>query len=223
MFQLGISAACAYVRKSLDELTSVEDIGMLASPDAIDLHKIVENSIIEAAVRVHEKASSVLMEGVQGKSGTDFTAKANDDKSVTITMSNKAVRIISIQSKHTIESKATSNIITDLIPEDSAEGRKQKNPFVCGTYDDPRVVINKVWAGDHKPIMTYYSVHENELPELVVEYVPYPAIEENVIEICSRLEYAVLNELTAMVMDSYGLTERAAQHRNRANEIMEGK
>ena len=223
MFQLGISAACAYVRKSLDELTSVEDIGMLASPDALDLQKIVESSIVEAAVRVHERASSVLMDGVKGKSGSDFTATVNNDKSVTITMNKNAVRIVSIQSKQTTESKVISNVITDLIPEDSAEGRKQQNPYVCGTYDDPRAVLNKVWADDHRPIMTYYSVHENELPDLVVEYVPYPVIEENVIEICSRLEYAVLNELTAMVMDSYGLAERAAQHRNRANEIMEGR
>lgn len=218
MFQLGISAACAYVRKSLDELTSVEDIGMLASPDAIDLHKIVENSIIEAAVRVHERASSVLMDGVIGVSGTDYTAQlVETDKSVTITMNKEAVRIVSIKASD------SSVIITELIPEDSAEGRKQKNPHVCGTFDDPRAVLNKVWSEDHKPVITYYTAKDKTTPTFTVEYVPYPYIEENVIEICSRLEYAVLNELTAMVMESYGLAERAAQHRNRANEIMEIK
>ena len=217
MFQLGISAACAYVRKSLDELTSVEDIGMLASPDAIDLHKIVENSIVEAAVRVHERASSVLMDGVKGVSGTDYAIElAEADKSVKITMQKEAVRIVSIKASD------SANVITDLIPEDSAEGRKQKNPYVRGTHDDPRAVLNKVWSDDHKPIITYYSA-KDALPTFTIEYVPYPVIEENVIEICSRLEYAVLNELTAMVMDSYGLTDRAAQHRNRANETMEGK
>lgn len=216
MFQLGISAACAYVRKSLDELTSVEDIGMLASPDAIDLHKIVEESIIEAAVRVHERASSVLMDGVQAVLGTDYTAGINSDNSVTITMKTDTVRIVSIKASD------STDVITDLIPEDSAEGRKQKNPYICGTYDDPRAVLNKVWAGDHKPIITYYKC-KGSLPTFVVEYVPYPQIVENVIQVCSRLEYAVLNELTAMVMDSYGLTERAALHRSKANEILGGR
>ena len=217
MFQLGISAACAYVRKSLDELTSVEDIGMLASPDAIDLHKIVENSIIEAAVRVHERASSVLMEGIQGALGTDFTTAPNSDHSVAITMQKEAVRIVSVKASD------SDIVITELIPEDSAEGRKQKNPYICGTHDDPRAVLNKVWSADHKPVITYYSIKDTTLPTFVVEYVPYPVIEENVIEICSRLEYAVLNELTAMVMESYGLAERAALHRSRVNEILESR
>ena len=214
MFQLGISAACAYVRKSLDELTSVEDIGMLASPDAIDLHKIVENSIIEAAVRVHERASSILMEGVKGTQDTDYSATLNSpDLSVTITMTKKTVRVVSIKAND------SEVVVTELIPEDSAEGRKQKNPHIRGTHDDPRVVLNKVWAGDHLPKMTYYSA-KTSLPTFELEYVPYPEIDENTILICSRLEYAVLNELTAMVMDSFGLTERAALHRNKANEIL---
>lgn len=216
MFQLGISAACAYVRKSLDELTSVEDIGMLASPDAIDLHKIVEASIVEAAVRVHEKASSLVMEGVKGSKGTDYDTSMNADKSVSVTVLKPAVRILSLKASD------SDIVITEFIPEDSAEGRKQRNPHVRGTYDDPRAILMKVWNGDHRPVMTYYCAKDS-LPEFTFEYVPYPVIEEAVVEICPRLEYAVLNELTAMVMDSLGLNERAALHRAKANEIMEGR
>lgn len=222
MFQLGISAACAYVRKSLDELTSVEDIGLIASPDAIDLHKIVEDSIVEAAVRVHERANVLMMEGEVATKDTGYKASQNTkDKTIVEIAFNKgheAVRIVSLKASD------SSYVITELIPEDSAEGRKQLDANVRGTYDDPRAVLLKKWTNDHCPEIRYYSAaSDSKLPEFTIEYVPYPIINEQMIKVCSRLQYAVLNELTAMVMDSLSLHERAALHREKANNIMEGK
>lgn len=214
MFQLGISAACAYVRKSLDELTSVEDIGMLASPDAIDLHKIVEASIIEAAVKVHERASGLLMEGVSGTNGTAFGVEKNSDGSLTITAMKEAVRVLSVKASD------SGILVTDFIPEDSAEARKQQNEHVRGTYDDPRVILMKKWAGDNRPVFRYYSPKSDTIPDIEYEYVPYPVIEESIIEICPRLEFAVLNELTAMVLESINEFDKAALFRGRAEEYM---
>lgn len=215
MFQLGISAACAYVRKSLDELTSVEDIGMLASPDAIDLHKIVEASIIEAAVKVHERASGLLMEGVFGTKGTVFGVEKNSDGSLTITATKEAVRVLSVKASD------SGILVTDFIPEDSAEARKQQNEHVRGTYDDPRVILMKKWAGDNRPVFRYYSPKSDTIPDIEYEYVPYPVIEESIIEICPRLEFAVLNELTAMVLESINEFDKAALFRGKAKEYME--
>lgn len=222
MFQLGISAACAYVRKSLDELTSVEDIGMVDSPDAMDLHKIVEESIVEAAVRVHERASSLMMEGKTATAGTHYKATADTKEKTIINIvfqtNSETVRIVSLKASD------SSYVITELIPEDSAEGRKQLDANVRGTYDDPRAVLLKKWANDNCPEIRYYSAEkESPTPTFTIEYVPYPTINDDTIEVCPRLEYAVLNELTAMVMDSLGLHERAAFHREKANNIMEGK
>lgn len=215
MFQLGISAACAYVRKSLDELTSVEDIGMLASPDAIDLHKIVEASIVEAAVKVHERASSQLMEGVFGAKGTAFNVTANSDSSVTISMLKEAVRVLSVKAAD------SGIVVTDFIPEDSAEARKQLNEHVRGTFDDPRVILMKKWAGNNRPVLRYYSPKSSAIPDIEFEYVPYPVIDESIIEICPRLEFAVLNELTAMVLESINEFDKAALFRGKAKEYME--
>lgn len=215
MYQLGISAACAYVRKSIDELTSVEDIGMLASPDAIDLHKIVEASIVEAVVKVHERAGSHLMEGVEGTQGTDFNVSRNGDGSLTITATKEAVRVLSIKS-------ADSDIVVcDFIPENSAEARKQSNEYVRGTYDDPCVVLLKKWPGNHMPAFRYYTPKGDSIPDITFEYVPYPFIEESIVEICPRLEYAVLNELTAMVLESINELDKAALFRGKAKEYME--
>lgn len=217
MYQLTIKAAFAYVRKALDELTSVEEIGMLVSPDALDLHKIVEAVIVEAAVKVHQDAPSLLLDGIMAKEG-EFSAerKGTDAQVIDIAMKKDVVRIVSIKSTD------SSYVVCDFIPEDSAEGRKQLNKYIRGTHDDPRVVLNKVWEGDRKPRLTYYCLEETtETPQFDIEYIPYPEIEETIIMISQQLEFAVLNEVVAMVLDSLNEPERAAIYRTKVKEYLE--
>ena len=152
MYQLSISAACTYVRRALDELTSVEEIGMLVSPDAVDIHKLVEGAIVEAAVKVHELAPAIMIEGKKGEENTtdkdgntvvkDY--KTSEDNGVmTITMEKETVRIASIQASD------SEVVVCEFVPEDSAEGRKQLNKYVRGVPDDPRVVLqNKKWPSN---------------------------------------------------------------------------
>lgn len=229
MIQLSISAAHAYVRKVLDELTSVEELGMLVSPDSMDLHKLVEGFIVEAAVRVHTNAPSYLLNGIVGVIDTDYSAEP-EGKVVTITMKSDCVRIASIKAKD------SSHVICDLIPEDSAEGRMQLNSYLRGTYDDPRAVLMKRWAGEYLPIVKYYSLKDEEKEEektdepataaenpgtaaepiVSVEYIPYPVIDETIIMVSPRLEYNVLNEITAMVLDAVNESQKAQLYRAKA-------
>ena len=213
MIQLSISAACAYVRKVMDELISVEEIGMLVSPDAVDLHKLVEGSIVEAAVKVHNLAPSVMIDGILGTAGTDYETSLTE-KVLTITMKKDTIRVASVKASD------SSIIVSDLVPEDSAEGRKQLDKYVRGVPDDPRLVLAKVWAGDNLPVLKYYTT---EAAEVELYYVPYPEIEETIIMICPKLEYAVLNEIAAMVLDILGEHDKAAIYREKANKYMEGK
>lgn len=225
MIQLSISAAHAYVRKVLDELTSVEELGMLVSPDSMDLHKLVEGFIVEAAVRVHTNAPSHLLDGIVGVIGTDYTADP-EGKVVTITMKSDCVRIASIKAKD------SDHVVCDLIPEDSAEGRMQLNSYLRGTYDDPRAVLMKRWAGEYLPVVKYYSLKEEEKtdepataaenpdeaaePIVSVEYIPYPVIDETIIMVSPRLEYNVLNEIAAMVLDAVNESAKAQLYRAKA-------
>ena len=233
MIQLSISAAHAYVRKVLDELTSVEELGMLVSPDSMDLHKLVEGFIVEAAVRVHTNAPSHLLDGIVGVIGTDYTAEP-EGKVVTITMKSDCVRIASIKAKD------SDHVVCDLIPEDSAEGRMQLNSYLRGTYDDPRAVLMKRWEGEYLPVVKYYSLMKEEKEEekeeektdkpataaenpdaaaepiVSVEYIPYPVIDETIIMVSPRLEYNVLNEIAAMVLDAVNESQKAQLYRAKA-------
>lgn len=217
MYQLSIISATAFVRTALDELTTVEETGMLVDADAVNLQRLVVNSIVEAVVKTHQGALSVLIDGNIGVQGEDYTAELDDNGVITITMLQDTLRVASVQAAD------SPVVLTDIVPEDSAEGRKQLNRYVRGVSDDPRVVLQKRWSGPYRPIMKYYSTEEDTCPAISIEYVPYPVLEEAVISISPQLEYAVLNELVAMVLDSVNQHEKAALYRAKSQAIMEGK
>lgn len=217
MFQLSIISATAFVRTALDELTTVEETGMLVDADAVNLQRLVVNSIVEAVVKTHQGALSVLIDGNIGVQGEDYTAELDDNGVITITMLQDTLRVASVQAAD------SPVVLTDIVPEDSAEGRKQLNRYVRGVSDDPRVVLQKRWSSPYRPIMKYYSTEEDTCPAISLEYVPYPVLEEAVISISPQLEYAVLNELVAMVLDSVNQHEKAALYRAKSQAIMEGK
>ena len=216
MFQLSVQAAHSYVRRVLDELVSAESIGMLGCLDSVDLHRLVEGFLVEAAVRVHNNAPAILLDGMSAMNGEDYEASLADGV-ITITMLKDTIRMASIK----VEDSPI--VVCDLIPEDSAEGRKQLNQYVRGVYDDPRVVLAKQWAADHRPIFKYYSTEQETMPGISLEYVPYPNLIESVVSICPRLEYAVLNEVAAMVLDALSEHDKAVLYRTKAKEYMEGK
>ena len=217
MIQLSISAACSYVRRVMDELVSVEDIGLLASPDGVDIHRLVEGAIVEAVVKTHNDAPALLIDGIAATSGVDYDVKV-EEKVATITMLKDTIRVASLKAND------SSIVICEFVAEDSAEGRKQLNKYVRGIPDDPRVVLAKKWADNYKPVMKYYTTEKSQEEfDLDLTYVPYPEIEETIVMICPQLEYAVLNEISAMVLESLGEKEKAALCRARVAEYIKGQ
>lgn len=216
MYPLTVKAAYSYVRKAIDELTSTEDIGMLIEPDSIDLHRLVEGFIVEAVIKAYSLASTLSLEGELAVQGEDYTLELKDGV-VTITMLTSTSRVLSVKC---VDSEY---VVSDLIPENSAEGRKQLNRFVRGTYDDPRLVLLKKWNGDHKPRMNYYTTTKTDIKDVSfdIEYLPYPELVEGVVEIAPRVEYVVLNLIVAMVLDSYKESELAERFRVKAKEYLE--
>ena len=216
MYQLTVYAALAYVRRSIDELTSVEEIGMIADPDAIDMHRLVEGCMVESVVRAYTSAPAFSLEGEAAVKGKDYNLELKDGV-VTISMLTPTARILSVKCAD------SEVIVSDLVPENSAEGRKQLNKYIRGTYDDPRVVLLKKWNGDHMPRMGYYTttLEEEEL-DFDIEFLPYPVLEEGVVKVAARLEYAVLNFIVASVLESFHELEAAERFKNKAKEYMEG-
>ena len=217
MYPLTVKAALAYVRRTIDELTSVEDIGMLVSPDAVNLHKIVEGSMVEAVLKTYEMAPAETLEGFVGKNSSDYIVSDLYEGVATIDIRVPVARVLSLRCS---DSAIT---LSDFLPENSAEARKQLNTYIRGTYDDPRVVVQKIWKGDNMPTLKYYTTTAESLEEVgfIIEFLPYPELEEGVVQIASRMEYPVLNNIVALVLDAYKETELADRYRAKAKEYLE--
>lgn len=216
MYSLTVKGAFAYVRRAIDELISADEIGHLVEPDALDLHRLVEGAMVEAVVMAYSLAPGLTLEGETAVKGEDYELELEDGV-VTISMLTPTARVVSVQCKD------SEVLLSDLIPENSAESRKQLNKYIRGTYDDPRLVLLKQWNADNMPRMRYYTttLDENEL-DFNIEFLPYPVLEEGVVKIASRLEYAVLNFVVASVLDSYKEFDAADRFRVKAKEYMEG-
>ena len=218
MYQLTVKSAYTYVRKALDELITAEDIGMLTDLDSVDLHQLVEGYIVEAVYKVHTTAPAAMLEGDVVTLGDKFSIEMLNNGAVTIRTLVPIMRLISMRSR---DSKIT---LTQMVAEDSPQGRMQINEYIRGTYDDPVLVLMKKWRGDHMPRMTYYTTSSNDMDEIDfdIEYLPYPELNEGVVLISPRMEYAVLNQIVAMVLDSFRETDLADRFRAKANEYIGG-
>lgn len=239
MYQLSIISATSFVRTALDELETVEEIGLLVDADAVNLHRIVSNSICEAVVKTHLEADPSMISGnvatvkpeSEEENEEDLLAEEDleteeepafsvefDKGVVTITMLKDTLRVASVHASDSLV------VVGNIYPELSAEGRKQLNKYVRGAYDDPRVIMQKKWSDTYRPVLKYYSaLDENKCPDMTVEYVPYPVLTEDVVYISHQLEFAVLNELVAIILDSVNEHTKAALYRAKSQAIMKGE
>lgn len=215
MYQLSVGAAYAYTRKCMDEMYSIESEGMVGISDDLNLRRQVEDCIVEAVVKVHQNAPSVLLEGIGSVYNVNHDLDFDTEEGViTITMLMDTLRIVSIKAKD------SDIVVCSIVPEDSAEGRKQLNRYVRGVPDDPRVVMMQKGKADYRPILKYYTSAETGIDAIDLTYIPYPTIEETMVSISPKLEYAVLNEIVAMILDNMSLHDKAALYRNKSVENM---
>lgn len=216
MQTLSLDKAHLYVVQALDELKSLEGSTMLGT-DELDTKKLVDGYIVEAVLKSHKDAPSYLLDG---KTETAFTPKINDDLSVAIVMTEESARLVSFKASD------SPTVVTDYAPEESPIGRMQNNKYVRGTYDDPRLIVKKVWTANKKPEYVYYSVRSKKDAEgkdvtFTLEYIPYPKIGNDSVEISDKMEYAVLNLLVSMVLDALSLHEKATLYRNKYQEYLQ--
>jgi hypothetical protein len=189
---------------------------MLIAPDALNLQKLVAGSMVEAVMNTYANAPALLLNGIEGEEGVDFQNTHIGNGVVEISMLKPTAKILAVKSGD------SDYIVSDLIPEDSAEGRKQLNQYARGVYDDPRLVLQKKWEGELQPTLKYYSLKDSDPAQLsfYLEYLPYPVLEDGVIEIPQRVEYAVLNYIVAHVLDSYQEFDAAEKYRAKAKELL---
>lgn len=198
MINLTLSEAFEFVRKSLDELEMTDNIAAEVLKEDKDLYALIESSIVEVALDIHQKAPTHLVDGekaeITEQSEMTATLTLREDNSAEIQMLTETARVVSVKA-------CDSYIVTEFITEDSVEAHKQRNQYIRGTADRPRAIICK--EDDYLPRLEYYSFSattKKENTKIVIEYIPYPKIEDDQILISYQLKYPLLYWLVAEIL-----------------------
>lgn len=213
MIELSLDKAHTYVLQVLDELRNASGAPMIVEADSLDTYKLTEGYIEEAAYRAHKDAPSLLVDGVIGKAGEAYMVTL-PDKVASIVMLEETARLVSIKASD------SNVVVVDYASEESPIGRMQNNEYVRGTYDDPRLIVKKVWADNRKPEFLYYCTKDSSAT-FTLEYVPWIVLKDGTVVICEKLEYAVLSLIVSMVLDALSLHDKAALYKAKYQEYLQ--
>lgn len=204
------SEAVALVRKNIDE-QEINASAMYASgsPDTSDndsLDAIIKKTLPEAINFVHGSAPLALLEG---ESGTPASASFSEN---VLSFSFSAADILRLVAFQAVDSLV---VIGEWTPEYSAEGRKQLNGYIRGTFDDP--VLVKIHG---KQNFRYYTVRSSTVethssaPAGAIsrfEYIPLAIYNASTssYKVATLLKESALLHLTGMVLAIYGENDKA--------------
>ncbi len=196
--------AIAAVRKNLDEQGLNESVmynDENADNDSMD--SIIAKTLPEAIDEIHRIAPYYLLEG-EDATECDLKDCRIDDRVLKFTLDAACIRLVNFRAAD------SEIVVTDIIPEASAEGRKQLNPFIRGTYDNPRLV--KVQGTGRPVAFRYYSLKDDTYLQHPAEAVGCLQVVRQQIFSSDAMEYpastelvdSIIYQLTAMVLAIYG-------------------
>lgn len=182
-----VSSAIAFVRARMDEIAFEQGDMIPVAQDDRNLDNTIGQLLPEAVQVVVLASPAHLLE-----SDSVETQSAIASGPVDMSVDDDFLRMVYMKASD------SDVFVTNPVPFNSPEARMQANPYTKGTPDAPVVVLTPLNAGAK---FTYYSLGEAGSVELA--YISKPEIVSHAIFCPVRLEEAVLNELTAMVLETY--------------------
>ena len=204
MNTLLVSDAVMKVRKNLDE-QGLNDSVMYTDEgsDNTSMDQLIAKTLPEAINAVHRAAPAHRLEG------EDVRSDASISVSEGVVLFSLPAHVLRITALRAVDSEI---VVTDILSEASAEGRKQLNPYFRGTYDRPRLVrVQHNGEDDH---FRYYSLAAGTassapIAQLDVIYEQKYTADATSYKVSVGLKEAVIAQLTGMVLAIYGETDKA--------------
>jgi hypothetical protein len=227
MTDLSISEVVEAVRKNLDELDPNGNASVMYTDEASDnesLTDVIARFIPEAINAIHMAAPVALLEGKDFVVG-DLDSVTEDGGVLAVTLDDGTdfLRLVAFRAKD------SAIVVTDAIPEASAEGRKQLNPYIRGRYDRPRLV--QLQGAHTGPSFKYYTLDTegsgysgyHTTPSSAIAQLTF--IQEQFYDedaedypISRRLRQNIIDYVTASVMVTYN-DQRAQTYFEKANNF----
>ena len=202
MITLSRNEAIAAVRKNFDEQELNPSSMYGESTDNAEFEGIIDKTIPEAINAVNSAAPVNMLEG----DITSMTSPQISDGVVSFSVYAKALRLVYFQASD------SPVVLTEFVPVASAEARKQSNPFVRGTFDNP--VLVQVTPTTFK----YYTVKSTteDTDDFRVSFLKiceHKDIPSGATDVTYDgvpiLKQAIIYQLTGMVLAIYGESDKA--------------
>lgn len=182
-----LSDAISFVRARLDEIAFNQDDMISAAQDDRNLDTTVERLLPEAAEVVFLSAPAHLLEAETTET------KQNQYGAVNIVPAGDFLRLVYVKA-------SDSDIyVSNAVPFNSPEARMQEDKYTRGTPDAPVLVQGPSDSGDTD--FRYYTMTSHGSIKLA--YIKMPQIASGTIFCPRLLTEAVLNELTAKILETY--------------------
>ncbi len=185
-----LSNAISFVRARLDEIAFNQDDMISAAQDDRNLDTTVERLFPEAAEVVFLSAPAHLLEAETTET------KQNQYGAVNIVPAGDFLRLVYVKA-------SDSDIyVSNAVPFNSPEARMQEDKYTRGTPDAP-VLVQGPSDSAYVTEFHYYSMTSTP-GSIRLAYIKKPEIVDGEIFCPRLLSEAVFNELTAMVLETYG-------------------
>ena len=222
--KLYLSDAIEFVRARIDELPYSNDDMISPADDDRNFDNTVEKILPEAAETIIMAAPAELLEpetevycdpeGVVPSPVSDLSIEGGVMR-FSVSLETRFLRLVSFVSKD------SGIYVVHPVPFDSPTARMQLDSYVRGTYDSPILVERKAPG---KMEYTYYSAKRADGSPFIFSFINSPTYaSENEVKavFCPHpLELAVLNWLTARVLEAYG-DQRSQQFYQKANSYLQ--
>lgn len=209
MYLLEKDKAILLVRKNFDE-QKINDSDMMDMDDldSNEFEEILAKNLPEAINAVHAASPLNVLDGEKLSEDELESVQIMGDV-LGFGTKKEVLRLIAFKAAD------SPYVVTDPIPEYSAEGRMQLNPYTRGTSDRPRLVLLQGKVEDKLSSFRYYSLEsffENPAEAIErFEYLPTYYFKEGVdsYRVAENVIENIINYLTAMMLVTYNNIEKA--------------
>lgn len=186
------------VRALLDETAENDADFILTDKDSTELNAIIDEVALLSVRNVHLGAPYWMLDG-EPNYATDF--EVGDNLVATLSLPEDFLRLVKVKLS------SWSAPVTKVITEDSPEYRMQANKYMRGTVAKP--VCALVLLADGTQGLELYSAAETD-DEVSLIILREPAWFGNgLVNICPRLENAIIAQITGQTLLALGENERA--------------
>nr|DAV37242.1 MAG TPA: hypothetical protein [Caudoviricetes sp.] len=189
------------VRIALDQNMVSDTLEIIGDVDTLSINDIIKSKIVEAIKRIHSEAPSHLLDG-----GYNFGDEIywKDNCTGWILLPENFMRFVVFQMND------WERPVFFPISTDDPEYEKQSSRFK-GIRGNPQRPVCAISIRPEGRVLEFFSCKSNEAKVSRAVYIPYPQIDRyGAVEICQRCYDAVIYTIAALVLTTFGDTDKSS-------------